>query len=125
MKVLLSIKPQFAEKIFAGTKKYEFRKAIYKNKNIKTIVVYASYPVQKVIGEFLVEQILSHPPEILWEKTSALSGISVDYFESYFKEREVGFAIKVAKTVRYENPLCLKQDFNIQYPPQSFMYLDE
>ena len=52
MRVLLSIKPEFAEKIFAGTKKYEFRKSIFKNANVKRIVVYASYPVQMVICEF-------------------------------------------------------------------------
>lgn len=31
MKVLLSIKPEFAERIFNGSKKYEFRKVIFKN----------------------------------------------------------------------------------------------
>jgi predicted transcriptional regulator len=125
MKVLLSIKPQFAEKIFNGTKKYEFRKAIYKNKSIKTIVVYASYPVQKVIGEFNVEHVLHNHPDILWEKTKAHSGISEDYFVQYFADRSMGFAIKVAETRQYAEPLCLKEDFNISFPPQSFMYLED
>ena len=31
MKVVLSIKPEFANKIFDGTKKFEFRKSIFKN----------------------------------------------------------------------------------------------
>ena len=31
MKVLLSIKPEFAEKILNGTKRFEFRKGIFKN----------------------------------------------------------------------------------------------
>ena len=52
MKVVLSIKPEFAFKIFDGSKKFEFRKAIFKNNNVKSIIVYASSPVQKVIGEF-------------------------------------------------------------------------
>lgn len=38
MKVLLSIKPQFAIKIFDGTKKFEFRKIIFKNSDIQTVV---------------------------------------------------------------------------------------
>ena len=58
MKVVLSIKPEFANKIFDGTKKYEFRKAIFKNDKIKTIIVYASSPVQQVIGEFEIEKII-------------------------------------------------------------------
>lgn len=32
MKVLLSIKPEFANKIFEGTKRFEFRKSIFKKK---------------------------------------------------------------------------------------------
>lgn len=36
MKVLLSIKPKYANAIFAGTKKFEFRRSIFKNLNIKT-----------------------------------------------------------------------------------------
>jgi predicted transcriptional regulator len=32
-------------------KKYEFRKVVFKNPKVKTVVVYASSPVQKVIGE--------------------------------------------------------------------------
>jgi len=35
MKVILSIKLEYANKIFEGTKKYEFRKAIYKTSNVK------------------------------------------------------------------------------------------
>ena len=39
MTVLLSIKPEFAEKIFNGTKKFEFRKSIFKNTDVKKVVV--------------------------------------------------------------------------------------
>ena len=34
MKVLLSIKPEFADKIFNGTKKYEFRKEIFNGSEV-------------------------------------------------------------------------------------------
>ena len=39
MKVVLSIKPQFANKIFDGTKKFEFRKAIFKNQIVLNRVI--------------------------------------------------------------------------------------
>ena len=57
MTVLLSIKPEFAEKIFDGTKKFEFRKSIFKNTDVQTVIVYASSPVQQVIGEFTIDSI--------------------------------------------------------------------
>lgn len=50
MKVLMSIKPEFADKIFDGSKRYEFRRMIFKQPAVKKVVVYASAPVQMVIG---------------------------------------------------------------------------
>lgn len=122
MKVLLSIKPEFAERIFDGSKKYEFRKAIFKNPDVKTIVVYASSPVQRVIGEFDIEIILSSTPKILWEETREYSGISEDFFFDYFSQRKIGFAIKVKNTRRYKKPHCLRSKYNVA-PPQSFCYV--
>jgi len=124
MKVLLSIKPEFANKIFDGTKKYEFRRSVFKNKTIKTIVVYASSPVQKVIGEFEIELILNEGLDSLWEKTKEYSGISKKFFFDYFINKEEGYAIKIKKATRYKKELCLKEDFNAT-PPQSFKYLEE
>ncbi len=124
MKVLLSIKPEFAEKIFNGTKKYEFRRTIFKNPEIKTIVVYASSPVQKVIGEFDVDYILTGDLEKIWERTEKYAGIEKSYFMSYFDKKENAHAIKVKKTRRYKESLDLKENFKVN-PPQSFVYLDD
>ena len=123
MKVLMSIKPEFAEMIFAGTKKYEFRRSIFKDPNIKTVVVYASSPVQKVIGEFEIETIINAGLEELWEQTNDHAGINEDFFFKYFSNKKNGFAIQIKEVKKYRKPLCLRRDFNAT-PPQSFMYLD-
>ena len=122
MTVILSIKPEFANKIFDGTKKYEFRKKIFKNNKVKTVIVYASFPIQQVIGEFEIEKIINHDIDTLWHMTQPHSGISEDYFYQYFAEKEFGYAIKIKKTKKYKIPKCLKADFNL-LPPQSFAYL--
>jgi predicted transcriptional regulator len=121
MKVVLSIKPEFAFKIFDGTKKFEFRKAIFKNNNIKTVIVYASSPVQQVIGEFEIEQIINKDIDALWELTQDFSGITEEYFYQYFANRADGFAIQIKKTKKYRQPKCLRADYNL-VPPQSFAY---
>lgn len=121
MKVVLSIKPEFAFKIFDGTKKFEFRKAIFKNSNIKTIIVYASSPVQQVIGEFEIEKIINKDIDSLWKLTQDFSGITEDYFYQYFADRTDGFAIQIKKTKKYRQPKCLRADYNL-FPPQSFAY---
>jgi predicted transcriptional regulator len=122
MKVLLSIKPEFADKIFNGTKKYEYRRSVFKNTDVKTVVVYASSPVQKVIGEFDIETILNDSLEKLWQDTKQFSGITKNFFLSYFSNKKDGYAIQIKKTRKYKKPLCIKADFNTT-PPQSFMYI--
>lgn len=122
MKVVLSIKPEFAEKIFDGTKRFEFRKAIFKNENIKTVLVYSSSPVQKVIGEFQIEEIIKHDLKTLWNLTKEYSGISEQYFYSYFEGKEHGFAIHIKNKRKFKTPKSLKDDYNLS-PPQSFAYL--
>lgn len=124
MKVVLSIKPEFAYKIFEGSKKFEFRRAIFKNKDVKSVIVYASSPVQKVIGEFDIESIHNDYLNSLWNLTKDYSGISEKYFYDYFSDKEKGFAIKIKNERMYIKEKCLKADFNLN-PPQSFAYLRE
>lgn len=122
MRVILSIKPEFANKIFEGTKKYEFRRAIFKNQDVKKVVVYASSPVQKIIGEFEIDRILKDDLNTLWSQTKKYSGISEDFFFEYFGDKEHGFAIKIKNFKKYRVPKCIREDYNL-FPPQSFLYL--
>jgi len=122
MKVLLSIKPEFAALIFNGTKKFEFRRSIFKNTNITTVVVYASSPMQKVIGEFEIDNIINDELDSLWAATKKYAGIEKEYFYQYFADKINGYAIKIKSTKMYNEPLSLKDDFNL-HPPQSFLYL--
>lgn len=124
MKVLLSIKPEYAEQIFAGTKKYEFRRVVFKNETVKEVIVYASSPVQKVIGEFSIDSVLAESPEMLWKQTSQYAGIEEKDFRAYFVGKKTCYAIKIKKTRRYRTPLDLQEAFD-KLPPQSFVYLDE
>lgn len=122
--VLLSIKPQFAEKIFDGSKRFEFRTKVFSNRNVKKVIVYASLPIGKVIGEFEIEDILELKPGYLWKRTRKYSGISKDFFDSYFCGREIGYAIKIGKTRKYRTALDLQKNFNVKRPPQFFVYID-
>jgi len=122
MKVLLSIKPEYANVIFAGTKKYEFRRSIFKKPNIKTIIVYSSSPVQKVIGEFEIETIVKEDIKTLWDLASNDPWSEKESNFEYYKGKETGFAIKIKKTKKYDKPLDIKSDFN-KTPPQSFVYI--
>jgi predicted transcriptional regulator len=122
MKVLLSIKPEFVEKIFAGTKKYEFRKTLFKRNDVKHIVVYASAPVKRVVGEFEIKDILSDDVECIWEQTKDYSGITKEFYNSYFQNKKTANAIQIGHLKKYEKTRPLS-DYNIQQAPQSFCYI--
>jgi len=122
MKIMISIKPEFANKIFSGVKKYEFRKVLFKNNDIDTVIVYASSPVQKVIGEFKIKKIISDSPYSVWCQTKMYSGINKEYFDNYFLNRQIVHAIHIGDTKIYKSPRTLSE-FGVKFPPQSFMYI--
>jgi predicted transcriptional regulator len=122
MRVLLSIKPEFASKIFDGSKKYEYRRTIFRRIGVTTIVVYASNPIKEVIGEFEIEGIIQEEPQSLWDKTGHQGGISKERFLHYFKDKTEGYAIKVGSARIYDTPVPLNE-LMVVSPPQSFAYL--
>ena len=85
-------------------------------------MVYASSPVQQVIGEFEIDDIFSFDPDAIWKMTKKYSGITEDFFYEYFADREIAHAIKIKKTKMYRKPLSIRDDFNV-VPPQSYVYL--
>lgn len=121
MDVLFSIKPCYAEQIFKGTKKYEFRKVCCRKK-VKKIYIYVTSPICAVLGECGVEAILQDSPYAIWQRVSLDAGISEkDYFE-YFRDRKNAVAYKLTEVVRYNEPKQLDY-FNLKVPPQSFCYI--
>ncbi|HEY0770290.1 MAG TPA: hypothetical protein VGD31_08135 [Sphingobacteriaceae bacterium] len=104
-------------------KRYEFRRVLFKNRSVKTVIVYVSAPVSKVVGEFEIEDILELEKEYLWNQTKDHSGIPKDYFDQYFEGRETAYAIKIGDTRLYDRPLELQENFNVKRAPQSFVYV--
>lgn len=82
-KVLLSIKPQFVKAIFEGSKRFEYRKSIFKDKNINKVIIYSTMPVGKIVGEFDIECILEEHPIKIWNLTKQDSGITDKFFFEY------------------------------------------
>ena len=120
MKVLLSIKPEYAEKIFSGEKKFEFRKTEFK-KRMETVVVYATMPVGKIIGEFSIKKIHKDLPELIWQRTMNYSGIDESFFNEYYHGKDFAIAIEVDNPKLYDKPINPNEKFQNFKAPQSFM----
>ncbi|WP_092194462.1 hypothetical protein [Desulfomicrobium norvegicum] len=123
MNAILSIKPEYVQKIFDGTKKFEFRKVNFKH-DINTIFIYATFPISKIVGKFDVGDIILNNPKYVWNKTKEYSGISKDFFDLYFSGKQLAVAIEVIKPVQYAKPIDLAKFSPGATPPQSFIYVN-
>ena len=120
--VLLAIKPEFVERIFSGEKKFEFRRNVAR-RAVDNIVIYATRPVCAVVGVVDVCGIVSGAPDVVWAQTCVSAGIGRDFFDSYFRGRDVAYAYKLGRVVRFDVPRPLT-DFGVRTAPQGLVYIE-
>ena len=120
--ILLSINPQYVNRIIKGDKRFEFRTKIAKKK-VDKIVFYSTNPIKKVVGEVEVLSVKSGSPRQLWQITEGYAGISKELFKKYFKHRETAYAYELGKVKVYDEPKDISE-YGCNHPPQSFIYLD-
>lgn len=124
MKVMVSIKPEYVERILAGEKTYEFRRRIFKRDDVDTLVVYATRPKAAVVAEVRIEGVVEASPEELWKKTHKTGGISRTKFMRYFEGADSAFAIRLGRITRFDRPVPLDEyPSRITKAPQSFAYV--
>lgn len=124
MDVLLSIKPKYVKSILEGEKKYEFRKAIFRNRSINRVFIYSSAPVKRIVALFEISRILEDHPAVLWDQVRDYAGINDTEFFSYFAGRERGYAIGIGKLREFDTPLDPWEEIPGFVPPQSYCYVD-
>ena len=124
--LILSLKPEYADLIFNGTKKFEFRKRFPTNNKDYEIFVYVSSPAKEVRGAFRVNRVINAPPEEIWQKTSKVAGIDKSSFDAYFLNHEIAYALKITNIRKFDSPVnveVLRRKFDKFVIPQSWRYL--
>jgi len=119
-KMLLSINPEHVQNILNGSKKFEFRK-VQCCPDVKKIIIYATSPVMKVVGEVDIINVIVDTPEKVWELTS---GISKLFFDKYYQNKEIAVAYQLGNVKQYDQPLTLA-DIGVGFAPQSFIYIED
>ena len=120
-RMLLSIKPKYANKIISGEKKYEFRK-FHCRTNVDTIVIYASSPIKQIIGEVSIIEIIEGEKDEVWNRTKQNSGITKKDYKDYYKNKNSAVAYKLGQVTVYEEPIDISE-VGLTYVPQSFAYI--
>jgi predicted transcriptional regulator len=125
---VLSIKPEYATKIVGGQKTVELRRRFpYGTVTGAVMYVYASMPIQAVIGHATISTVEELPIEVIWARYHDIAFITREDFDNYYADRRSGFVIKLKDPVRISEPVplaTLKDRLGFT-PPQSFAYADE
>lgn len=120
--ILLSIKPEYSERILAGTKKYEYRKRLARVDS-PILLIYSTSPIMKVVAKVEICGTVSAAPSALWEKTKQNAGITRKKYREYFRGCKLAYAYKLGNVEVFDPPRNLLE-YNITSAPQSFAYVD-
>jgi len=125
---VVSIKPEYATRIIRGEKKVELRRKFpYGTVTGARMYIYASAPIQAIIGYAVIATVDRIPPEEIWDKYSSVSFISREDFFSYYADCDLGYALVLGDVVGLGCPIKLDtlRDRLGFSPPQSFAYADD
>jgi predicted transcriptional regulator len=124
MNVLLSIKPKYVDLIKSGSKKYEFRRKIFRKSNNCQVFIYSTFPVKKITGVFDASVIHEDSPFKIWKMFGSYSGISKEEFFSYFEKCKTAYAIEIRNLVIFQDPRDPSDYFHEFNAPQSYRYFN-
>ncbi|MBQ6628292.1 MAG: hypothetical protein IJH65_05680 [Methanobrevibacter sp.] len=119
MNLIISIKPQFVQKIISGEKKYEFRRRIYKQE-VDKIYIYQTLPDAKIVAYFTPGKIVKDTPQNLWKNFKEVSGTTEEHLLNYLHDKDEAYAIEITNLKIFEEPFIPKGIL----APQSYKYID-
>ena len=124
--LLLSLRPRFAEMLLAGKKTIELRRSAPDVKPGTPALLYASSPVQALVGTAVVNDIVSSTTSEIWRRFAARTGLSREEYDAYFDGAGAAVAIMLGSLAPLPQPVSLadlRTGTAWFRPPQSFRYL--
>lgn len=121
--IVLAVKPQYADLILGGSKTVEFRR-VWAAQDVDRIAIYASAPVQRLVGIVKVANVVEAKPRTLWNYCSTRGGgLSKAELSAYLDGKDTGFAVLLHDATRFDQSIDPRKVIEMFSPPQSFRYL--
>jgi len=126
--ILISVERKYVARMLSGNKTIELRRRRLRLSAGTKVWIYSTSPRALVEAVAEIENIVSGPPQCLWDKYKHQTGVTKEEFDSYFSNSGTGWAVvlrdiqPMQKTV----PLAtLRRNTRKFHPPQFFMRLHE
>lgn len=108
--ILMSIQSYFARQIFAGAKRFEFRKSSIREQDIgKTIYVYSAKEDRAIIGSFVVKMVHKGGLQEILRITGYDKRADKQEIVDYYKNSAVCYALELEKVKMFAKPLTLNE----------------
>ena len=123
--VVLSIRPQYTEKILDGKKTVELRRRFPVSAPRGTLAyIYSTSPVRAMVGVAEIKDVLKLPIEQIWNEFDSVAHINRNDFEAYFSGLDFGYALLFDNVKSFSHPIGLaelRERFGFE-APQSYLY---
>lgn len=123
--VLMSIKPEYAEKIKFGKKTIELRRTLPKVSAGDILVIYETSPVQAITSYCEIRSLISCEKNTFWEQYNDAFCITKSVFETYFSGKDDAGGIVLENIVLLDSPMRISEVMVTPHAPQSYCYLSE
>lgn len=124
--VLMSIKPEYANKIMSGEKHVELRRFFPQDVAEKSVMfIYSSSPEKAIIGYVRIKKVQKLPIMEIWKLYGKDACIEYKKFRAYFAGKKEGYALILTEPKKF-NKAIEREKMQEQHrfsPPQSYKYL--
>ena len=122
--ILLSVHPEYAYKIISGEKTVEIRKGFSKRWKGSKVSIYATKPVQELVGEAEISEVEIDTPSGIWDKYETELGCDHFHFKRYCGNNLNISVIHFTNALPYNNNIPISQlgillESDL-HPPQSY-----
>ena len=111
---LMSIHDNYASLILSGKKKVEIRKNRVHMLPNDYVAIYATKPLGRIIGYFIVDSVTINNRSIIWEAYKDRACILQEDYLQYTRDKNIISAIVIKKSVKQDG-LCLA-DIGLRIP---------
>lgn len=121
--MILSLKPQYAERVLNKTKRMELRRKFSKKWTGSNVLIYSSSPTRAIVAKVRIKAVIKDNPVSMWLKWSQDIDCDMEEYEHYTKDTTEIYGI-ILDEVEGIDPIPLTQLNHLLstelVPPQSY-----